>query len=87
MSESSSGPGNPVERVVEKVTGTAKEAAGTITGNEELRREGEEQEQAAMAGPQEVRERPGREQIGREAEEQGTQHPGPARPTVAEDFQ
>ncbi|MDQ4129603.1 MAG: CsbD family protein, partial [Actinomycetota bacterium] len=47
MSEST-GPSNPVERVVEKVTGTAKEAAGTITGKEELRREGEEQEQAAM---------------------------------------
>ncbi|MDQ3932189.1 MAG: CsbD family protein [Actinomycetota bacterium] len=49
MSEST-GPSSPVERVVEKVKGTAKEAAGTITGNEELRREGEEQEQAAMRG-------------------------------------
>ena len=80
-----SGPNSPVERVVEKVTGTAKEAAGTIKGDEELRREGAQQEQAAMRGPGEVTERPGREQIGREAEEQGTPHPGPARPEVAED--
>ncbi len=86
MSENS-GPSNPVERAVEKVTGTAKEAAGTITGNEELRREGEQQEQAATRGRQEARERPGREQIGRDAEEQGTPHPGGARPEVAKDFQ
>lgn len=49
MSEST-GPSNPVERVVEKVKGTAKEAAGTIAGKEELRREGAAQEQAAMRG-------------------------------------
>ncbi|MDP8928750.1 MAG: CsbD family protein [Actinomycetota bacterium] len=41
---------SPVDRVVEKVKGTAKEAAGTVTGKEELRREGEQQEQAAMRG-------------------------------------
>lgn len=49
MSEST-GQSNPVERVVEKVKGTAKEAAGTIAGKEELRREGAAQEQAAMRG-------------------------------------
>ncbi len=49
MSENT-GPSNPVERAVEKVKGTAKEAAGTIAGKEELRREGEEQEKAAMRG-------------------------------------
>ncbi len=49
MSESTD-PSSPVERVVEKVKGTAKEAAGTVTGKEELRREGEQQEQAATRG-------------------------------------
>lgn len=67
MSEST-GASSPVERVVEKVKGTAKEAAGTIMGKEDLRREGEEQEKAAMR----------REGTGRQAEKRET--PGPDAP-------
>ncbi len=70
MSEST-GPSNPVERVVEKVTGTAKEAAGTMTGKEELRREGEEQEQAAMRDPGGEGARPAEDDATRQAQEAG----------------
>ncbi len=74
MSEGT-GQSNPVERVVEKVKGTAKEAAGTIMGKEELRREGEQQEQAAMRG----------EGTGRQAEERDTLGEGSPGASVSPD--
>ncbi len=47
MSDSTD-PGSPLERVSEQVKGKTKEVAGTVTGDEELRKEGRaEQEKAA----------------------------------------
>ncbi|MBF6440141.1 CsbD family protein [Nocardia cyriacigeorgica] len=47
MSESNSGPREGVEGVVEGVKGKAKEAAGTVLGNDELRDEGRAQQEKA----------------------------------------
>ena len=44
-----SGPEAGVKGVVEDVKGKAKEAAGVITGNEDLEREGEAQQDKAEA--------------------------------------
>lgn len=47
MSEQT-GSGQPLERATEQVKGKAKEVAGTVTGDQELRKEGRaEQEMAA----------------------------------------
>jgi uncharacterized protein YjbJ (UPF0337 family) len=49
MAERSSGPKSGAQGVVEGVKGKAKEAAGAVTGNEELRREGQAQQDKAGA--------------------------------------
>lgn len=46
MSEST-GPSNPAERVVEEMKGTTKEVAGTVIGDEELRKEGRAEQEKA----------------------------------------
>lgn len=46
---SESGPEAEVEGVVEDVKGRAKEAAGAVTGNEPLKREGQAQQDKAAA--------------------------------------
>lgn len=49
MSEKDTGPQAGVKGVVEGVKGKVKEVVGTVTGKEELRREGEAQEEKARA--------------------------------------
>jgi uncharacterized protein YjbJ (UPF0337 family) len=49
MSEKDTGPEAGVKGVVEGVKGKAKEVVGAVTGNEELRREGEAQGEKADA--------------------------------------
>jgi uncharacterized protein YjbJ (UPF0337 family) len=49
MANRDSGPKRGVEGVVEDVKGRAKEAAGALTGDEELRREGRSQQEKAEA--------------------------------------
>ncbi len=49
MAERSSGPKSGVKGIVEDVKGKAKEAAGSVTGNDELRQEGEAQQDKAAA--------------------------------------
>jgi uncharacterized protein YjbJ (UPF0337 family) len=44
-----SGPEAGIEGVVEEVKGRAKEAAGAVTGDESLKREGEAQQDKAAA--------------------------------------
>jgi uncharacterized protein YjbJ (UPF0337 family) len=44
-----SGPEAGIEGVVEEVKGRAKEAAGVVTGDESLKREGEAQQDKAAA--------------------------------------
>ncbi|RMI31261.1 microaggregate-binding protein 1 [Nocardia stercoris] len=61
MNESHSGPRDAAEGVVEDVKGKVKDAAGTLTGNEELKREGQAQQDRAAAQ---------REAAGKEAEAQ-----------------
>ncbi|MGN2640242.1 microaggregate-binding protein 1 [Nocardia takedensis] len=47
MAEHGSGPKEAVEGVVEDIKGRAKEAAGAVTGNENLREEGRAQQDKA----------------------------------------
>jgi uncharacterized protein YjbJ (UPF0337 family) len=49
MAEKDSGPEAGVKGVVEGIKGKAKEAAGIVTGNEKLEREGEAQQDKADA--------------------------------------
>jgi len=49
MSEKDSGPVAGVKGVVEGVKGKAKEAAGAVTGNDELKQEGVAQQEKAEA--------------------------------------
>ena len=49
MAEKDSGPEAGVKGVVEDVKGKAKEAAGVVTGEEDLEREGEAQQDKAAA--------------------------------------
>ena len=49
MSDRDSGPEAGVKGVVEDVKGKAKEVAGTVTGNDDLTREGEAQQDKADA--------------------------------------
>lgn len=49
MSTRESGPKSAVEGVVEDAKGKAKEAVGAVTGKEELKREGEAQQEKASA--------------------------------------
>ncbi len=49
MAGRSSGPKSGAQGVVEGVKGKAKEAAGAVTGNDELRQEGEAQQDKAKA--------------------------------------
>jgi len=49
MSEQDTGPKAGANSVVEGVKGKVKEAAGALTGKEELRREGEAQQEKADA--------------------------------------
>ncbi|WP_225726308.1 MULTISPECIES: CsbD family protein [unclassified Nocardia] len=49
MSEHKSGPREGVEGVVEDVKGKAKEAAGTVFGNDQLRQEGKTQQDKASS--------------------------------------
>ena len=49
MSEKDTGPEAGVKGVVEGVKGKAKEVIGAVTGKDELRREGEAQEEKAGA--------------------------------------
>lgn len=49
MSERNSGPEEAIRGVVEDVKGKAKEAAGTITGRDDLVREGQAQQDKAEA--------------------------------------
>jgi uncharacterized protein YjbJ (UPF0337 family) len=49
MAEQSSGPEEAIKGVVEDVKGKAKEAAGTVTGRDDLVREGKAQQDKAEA--------------------------------------
>ncbi len=49
MAERSSGPKSGAQGVVEGVKGKAKEAAGAVTGNDEMRKEGRAQQEKAAA--------------------------------------
>jgi uncharacterized protein YjbJ (UPF0337 family) len=49
MAERSSGPKSGGQGIVEGVKGKAKEAVGAVTGNDELRQEGEAQQDKAAA--------------------------------------
>lgn len=49
MAEDKSGPTEGVRGIVEDVKGKAKEAAGTLTGQDELAREGRAQQDKAEA--------------------------------------
>lgn len=49
MPERNSGPEAAIEGVVEEVKGKVKEAAGVLTGQDELRREGRAQQEKAEA--------------------------------------
>lgn len=49
MSEHDSGPKAGVSGAVEDVKGKAKEAAGAVTGNEDMKREGQAQQSKAAA--------------------------------------
>ena len=49
MSDKDSGPEAGIKGVVEDVKGKAKEAVGTVTGNDDLAREGEAQQDKADA--------------------------------------
>ncbi len=49
MAEKDSGPEAGAKGVFEEVKGKAKEAAGAVTGNEEMRREGQTQQEKADA--------------------------------------
>lgn len=49
MAGNESGPEAGVKGVVEGVKGKAKEAVGAVTGNDEMRREGEAQQEKADA--------------------------------------
>jgi uncharacterized protein YjbJ (UPF0337 family) len=49
MAEQNSGPEEAVKGVVEDVKGKAKEAAGTVTGRDDLIREGKAQQDKAEA--------------------------------------
>ncbi len=49
MAEQDSGPEAGVKGVIEDVKGKAKEAAGVLTGREDLEREGEAQQDKAAA--------------------------------------
>lgn len=49
MADNESGPEAGAKGVVEGVKGKAKEAVGTVTGNDEMRREGEAQGRKADA--------------------------------------
>lgn len=49
MSERNSGPKEAIRGVVEDVKGKAKEAVGTVTGRDDLSREGEAQQDKAEA--------------------------------------
>jgi uncharacterized protein YjbJ (UPF0337 family) len=49
MTDNSSGPKAGAKGVVEDVKGKAKEAAGSITGNDDMKREGEAQQSKAAA--------------------------------------
>jgi uncharacterized protein YjbJ (UPF0337 family) len=47
MADDKSGPAEGISGVVEGVKGKAKEAVGTVTGQDDLRREGEAQQDKA----------------------------------------
>ncbi|MEO6794875.1 MAG: CsbD family protein [Mycobacterium sp.] len=49
MSEKTSGPREGIKGIVEDVKGKAKEAVGTVTGHDELTREGQAQQDKAKA--------------------------------------
>ncbi len=49
MAEQDSGPEAGAKGVIEEVKGKAKEAAGAVTGNDEMRREGQSQQEKADA--------------------------------------
>ena len=49
MSEKNSGPESGAKGIVEDVKGKVKEAAGALTGKDELEREGEAQQEKAEA--------------------------------------
>ncbi len=49
MAEQDSGPEAGAKGVIEEVKGKAKEAAGAVTGNDEMRREGQTQQEKADA--------------------------------------
>lgn len=49
MSDKDSGPEAGIKGVVEGVKGNAKEAVGTVTGNDSLKREGQAQQDKADA--------------------------------------
>lgn len=49
MADKDSGPESGIKGVVEDTKGKLKEAAGTVTGNDSLKREGEAQQDKAEA--------------------------------------
>jgi len=49
MSDKKTGPESGISGIVEDVKGKAKEAVGTVTGRDDLRREGEAQQDKADA--------------------------------------
>lgn len=49
MADTDTGPESGIKSVVEDAKGKAKEALGTVTGNDSLKREGEAQQDKAAA--------------------------------------
>ncbi len=79
MAERSTGPESGARGVIEDVKGKVKEAAGSLSGDEELRREGQSQQEKAdaqreVASKEAAAERARLEAEAREAEQRSHQH-------------
>jgi uncharacterized protein YjbJ (UPF0337 family) len=79
MSDRDSGPEAAIKGVVEDVKGKAKEVAGVVTGQDELQREGEAQQDKAdaqreVAAKEAEAEKARAEAAAREAEQRSHQH-------------
>jgi uncharacterized protein YjbJ (UPF0337 family) len=73
MGTTGTGPESGAKGLIENVKGTAKEAAGALTGNERLEREGEAQQSKAEAQEDVARKEAEAEKARAEAEAQEAQ--------------
>lgn len=79
MADNETGPEAGIKGIVEEVKGRAKEAVGAVTGNDELRREGDAQQKKAdaqreVAAKEAEAEKARAEATAREAEQRSHQH-------------